>query len=321
MPKPLLISLRIAGLYLALAVLWILLSDRAVSLLFEDVPVLFTAAQSIKGLVFVTASAVLILVLVLRVLTKEQTSQDRLAESEARLRRMVDELTRSKAEIDRFSFAVAHDLREPVRQIASYSTLLQRKGGDQLPDEVRDYATYMVEGAQRIDRMLDGFLNRFEQRIAAPFQTVSLNDCLTRALKRLHTDIEATGAVIESQPLPLIYGDGDQLTLLFEAVLSNALKFHRPEEPPIIALWSERDGPEWVIFISDQGLGFPPHQAEAMFEAFTSLNSKALYPGAGMGLSIARAIVERHGGTIAATPLPEQGALFSVRFPVQGTAR
>lgn len=239
-----------------------------------------------------------------------------LKEKEAALSRMVRELSRSRAEIERFGFAVAHDLREPVRMVGSYAGLLNRRYGDTLSAEGVDYLRYIQEGAHRLDSMLHRLLDSFTQREApTPFTNVDLSQVIDEVIEKLADPIARSGARLNFGILPVVRGDPVQLAILMENLLGNALKFRKPAVPPKIELIVHRTEGGWRITVCDNGVGFPPGDAEAIFNAFYCAHPRADYPGAGMGLAICRAIVEHHNGVIEADSTPDSGTRIHVTLP------
>lgn len=238
-----------------------------------------------------------------------------LREQKARLEQTVQALSESRRELDRFAFAAAHDLREPVRQIGSYAQLVERACSRETRTDIKEYLGYLVEGARTISFMLDGIQHRFEVEQSTRFVAVPLGRVLDTALDKHRDALDTSQARVSIDPLPVVQGDFVQLTALFDALISNALKFARPGQAPIIAV-TRKDGPlGHRIEVSDEGIGFTADQGAILFDPFRRLNTAGTYPGAGMGLAICRAIVLHHGGEISARPGREGGAVLTIDLP------
>lgn len=236
-------------------------------------------------------------------------------ESERRLNASVESLRRSEVEISRFAHATVHDLRQPVRQMVSYAQLLARRG--LAPAQEAEYAQYLTEGGTRLTVLLDSLLAAFEQRApTGSFQRVDLDRVIRQVLDKLGGEIARSSAEVTLGPLPAVTGDPIQLALMFEHIIGNALKFRSLRQAPTVHIDARRDGDAWAITIADNGIGFPPEDAEHLFDAFTRLNPPNEFPGSGMGLALSRSIARHHGGGITATGSKGQGATFTVRLPV-----
>lgn len=241
-----------------------------------------------------------------------------LKESERRLNELVESLRRSEAEIERFAHATVHDLRQPVRQMVSYAQLLGRRGSHLSPAQEREYGQYLIEGGERMTHLLDALMTTFEQRTATgAFQKVDLDRVIRQVLDKLGGEIARSSADVTLGSLPTVIGDPIQLFLLFEHLIGNSLKFRSPRRAPRIHVEGRRDGETWAVSVADNGIGFPPDKAETLFEAFTRLHPPNAYPGAGMGLSLARAIARHHGGTVVAEGREGDGATVTVVLPGQ----
>lgn len=241
-----------------------------------------------------------------------------LKESEARLNGLVESLRRSEAEIERFAHATVHELRQPVRQMVSYAQILGRRDGTLSPAQEAEYRQYLIEGGARMTLLLDSLLAAFEQRtVTAAFQKVDLERVVRQVLDKLGGEIARSSADITLGPLPTVVGDPIQLGLLFEHLIGNALKFRSPRRGPSVRVEGHREGEAWAVGVSDNGIGFPPDKAEAVFDAFTRLHPPNAYPGSGMGLALARSIARHHGGTVTAEGHEGMGATFTVMLPAE----
>ncbi len=227
-----------------------------------------------------------------------------------RLQATVDELTRSNVELERFAYVAAHDLQEPVRTVVSFAQLIERRASDRLIEDEREFLTYLVSGAKRMQDLVHDLLSYSRVRHRdGPLGTVALDDALAEATANLQGLVAERGARIEAGPLPVVAGDIVQLVEVFQNLLSNAIKFANPGQPPEIHVSAApRDG-QWAVSVADNGIGIAPQYAEQVFTIFTRLHG-AQYPGTGIGLAVCKRIVERHGGTITVEETPGGGATF-----------
>lgn len=252
-------------------------------------------------------------------ITRDQTER---LEREADLGRALDHLAAVNQELEHFTHAAAHDLKEPLRSIVSYSQILERRLGPDLPEERRAELRFIVDAGRRMHDLISGLdaYTRIDQR-ADPFRPMDTDQALADARANLAQAIAEAAAEISAPALPPVIGDPSQITQLFQNLLANALKFRRPAEPCRVSLAvapaPDPSGRARATFsVSDNGIGFDPAQAERVFEVFTRLESGGTYPGSGMGLSICRRIVERHGGTISAEAGPGQGCTIRFTLPL-----
>lgn len=239
--------------------------------------------------------------------------EERVQASEA-LARQSEELARSYADLQQFAYVTSHDLQEPLRTIASFLQLLQKRHGSKLEPEANEYIDYALKGAQRLSALIQDLLaySRVVNRVAQSTR-VELSSVLEWAKQNLQAAIEETGAVIESQPLPCVSGDHVLLVQLFQNLLSNAMKY-RSSEPPHIRIGAEWVGDHWRIRVSDNGLGIDRRYHKRIFELFQRVHGPK-FPGTGMGLAICKKIVERHSGEIWVESEPGKGSTFFFTLP------
>ncbi len=221
---------------------------------------------------------------------------------EAELRRKTIELEQSNRELAQFAYVAAHDLQEPLRDVARFAQLLAQRhhGGD---EEVDRWVGHVVGGAIKMQMLLDDllvFYNVGTSRLGnrrSQLQPVDLDAVVDEALEHFQGSITATGVVVERVPMPQVLGDAKQLTDLLRRLVENALKFN-VSEPPRIRIDSVRDGDKVNVRVSDNGIGLEMKYASKIFMIFQRLNSREKFDGSGIGLAIARKIVERHNGRI-----------------------
>jgi signal transduction histidine kinase len=226
------------------------------------------------------------------------------------------ELQRSNAELEQFAYVASHDLQEPLRKVTSFCQLLQRRYGGQLDEKADQYIGFAVDGAKRMQGLINDLLafsrvGRSEQ----PPGPVALDEALADARANLATQIESSGAVIEAGPLPTVRGQLPLLTALLQNLIGNALKF-RGDEPPRITVTAERQGANWLLSVTDSGIGIEPQYAERIFLIFQRLHDRATYPGTGIGLAMGRKIVEYFGGRIWLDTDGAAGTRFCFTLPV-----
>ncbi|HXG62175.1 MAG TPA: ATP-binding protein [Planctomycetota bacterium] len=235
-----------------------------------------------------------------------------------RLERANAELARSNADLEQFAYVASHDLQEPLRMVASYTQLLERRYKDALDQDARDFIAFAVDGATRMKAMINDLLAYSRAGSArGPRTEVSLDRVLDDALANLSSAIAESGAVVTRDPLPRVWGDASQLLLVFQNLISNAVKFRRGPGVRIRVSASAGAG-EWTISVADDGIGIDPSFFGRLFVVFQRLNSRSEFPGNGIGLATCKRIVERHGGRIWVESSPGKGSTFFFTLPAQG---
>jgi light-regulated signal transduction histidine kinase (bacteriophytochrome) len=248
---------------------------------------------------------------------------------EAALRERGEALARSNAELEQFAYVASHDLQEPLRMVASYTQLLQRRYGGKLDEQADRYIHFAVDGAQRMQGLINDLLAL--SRVGTqgkPFAPVDVGAVMERVLRWLAGALEESGGEVAVGPMPTVLGDPGQLEQVLQNLVTNALKFRRPGVAPRVDVTAERrrapgDAPhphEWVFAVRDNGIGFEQQFADQIFVVFQRLHTRAEYPGTGVGLAIVKKVVERHGGRVWAESEPGAGATFFFTLPDPGTA-
>ena len=208
------------------------------------------------------------------------------------------ELQERNLQLQQFAYAAAHDLREPLRSMASFSQLLTRGLEDRLDDREQEWLDTIVNGAERMERLLTELLAFSElDTDEVIHEQVELEQALGAALAHLQPQIAETDAEVTWDALPAVAGDGERLSQLFVHLISNALRF-KNEHAPRIHLAAQREGDAWRLGLRDNGVGIPPDQHENVFRLFKRLHHQSEIPGVGTGLALARLIVQRHRGSI-----------------------
>lgn len=239
-------------------------------------------------------------------------------ENEHHLRETIHRLVHAHRELEQFAYITSHDLREPLRTVVSYLTLLKRRYGDKMEGEAAEFAEFAVAGALRMDALTRDLLEYVAVgRSGRPLRSVALDRCMARALDSLDERIRETQAVLSIPALPEVIGDEDDLTRLFRHLLSNALKFRRRGVAPEVSVTVERNGASWLIAVIDNGIGFDMRFSDRIFHIFQRLETSADYGGTGIGLAICRKVVDRHGGRLWVESAPDKGSAFFVTLPAE----
>jgi PAS domain S-box-containing protein len=246
----------------------------------------------------------------------EDVTERRLTERRLAAQRL--ELQRSNAALNEFAFVASHDLQEPLRKILSFGERLETSAGPVLEGNSRHYLDRMLDAATRMRSLISDLLAYSQITTSeTPFATTDLAAIARDVVADLETSIAEAGARVDVGELPVIEADAPQMRQLFQNLLANALKFRRADAPLVVRLEtsSQRNGSR-TITVTDNGIGFKQEHGEKIFRMFERLHARAQYAGSGMGLAICRKIVERHGGTIAATSSAGRETTFSVTLPV-----
>ncbi|HLO75402.1 MAG TPA: ATP-binding protein [Magnetospirillum sp.] len=250
------------------------------------------------------------------------TLEERVIEKTAHLRDYATALERSNADLEQFAYVASHDLREPLRMVSSYLDLLERRYGSMFDQDGHEFIAFAKEGAVRMDRLVQDLLE-FSRigRHANPPKPTPLGPLVENVLRVLGRSIdECQGQVIVPDVLPEIICCGDELFLLFQNLISNALKFRTPDRPPEIRLGVERLDNAWQFSVADNGIGIQPDYFDRIFLIFQRLHTRKQYEGTGIGLAVCKKIVERHGGRIWVQSTPGQGSTFLFTLPDDGSA-
>ena len=229
--------------------------------------------------------------------------------------RSVD-LQRSNADLEQFAYVASHDLQEPLRMVSSYVQLLDKRYKGQLDEQADKYIGYAVEGAKRMQALIGGLLEYSRVGMDDSLrQTVDLGAVLDQAVANLQSSITESGAVLERGPLLAVVADPAQITQVLQNLVANALKFRRAGVAPRVRISAEARDAEAVISVQDNGIGVDPQYAERIFMIFQRLHTRNEFPGTGIGLSICKKVVERHGGRIWVEST-DAGALFRFTLPL-----
>jgi len=235
--------------------------------------------------------------------------------AEQELAQRAEELARSNQELEMFAYVASHDLQEPLRMIASYTQLLARRYKGKLDADADEFIGFAVDGANRMQQLIQDLLaySRVTTR-GKSFELVESQKACDDALANLRCSIEDCNAVVQVENLPPVLGDATQLSQLFQNLIGNALKYRNGGKPEVhVTVRPEPN--EWVFSVRDNGIGIEPQYFERIFQMFQRLHSRKEYSGTGIGLTVCKKIVERHGGRIWVESKPGAGSTFLFTMP------
>jgi signal transduction histidine kinase len=232
------------------------------------------------------------------------------------LQARAEDLQRSNSELEQFAYVASHDLQEPLRKVASFTQLLQRRYAGRLDARADQYIAFAVDGATRMQALINDLLSYSRVGRSAREPALVYSDAaLAQARSNLAESIEESGATIETGHLPLVLAELPLLTAVFQNLLSNSLKFSGGK-PPRVVITATRDEPFWLFSFADNGIGIDPEYAERIFVIFQRLHERTTYPGTGIGLAMSRKIIEYFGGRIWLDPDCSEGARFFFTLPM-----
>jgi PAS domain S-box-containing protein len=225
-------------------------------------------------------------------------------------------LSRSNADLQRFAHVISHDLQEPLRMVATFTDVLDRRYADRLDAEAHEYLRYAREGAERMQKMIHGLLDFcLLEKTAGKFRRTDCNEILDRVLANLAVAVEESGAGVSRDRLPVVEADDLLLSNVFQNLVANGLKFRREGVSPKVHVGAERRDGAWTLSVRDNGIGIDPKDGDRLFMVFRRLPGSESYPGTGVGLAICKRIVERHGGRIWWEPAEGGGSVFLFTIP------
>jgi light-regulated signal transduction histidine kinase (bacteriophytochrome) len=254
-----------------------------------------------------TSEGVLVLSVIVDITQRKQIERE--------LQTQREELVRSNRDLEQFAYVASHDLQEPLRMVARYTELLGERYQDQVDEKGAKYIRYVVDGARRMQQLVADVLSY--SRVGSqgkPLVPVSTHAILLGVIRSIHVTVQAAGASIEHGELPTVLGDATQLGQLFQNLISNSIKF-RSEQPPRVSVCAESRAGHWEFVVRDNGIGIEPQYGEQVFAMFHRLHERGKYEGTGIGLAVAKRIIERHGGRIWIES--KSGGGTAVRFTLQ----
>lgn len=250
-------------------------------------------------------------------LAEVREARERIEWVNGQLQSQTEELMRSNRDLEQFAYVASHDLQEPLRKVASFCQLLQRRYAGQLDERADQYIAFAVDGAQRMQRLINDLL-AFSRigRMTSGFVEVDLNALMADVASQTEPAREYAKGELTWGELPTVLGEQTLLTTLLANLVSNSMKFRHPDRQPKVHISAERVGDEWEISCRDNGIGVEEEFADKVFVIFQRLHAKDSYPGTGIGLAIAKKIVEYHGGRIWVVPGIDEGTVIRFTLPV-----
>jgi PAS domain S-box-containing protein len=232
-------------------------------------------------------------------------------------KRIEDELRRANQDLEQFAFSASHDLQEPLRTVKIYSELLTKRHADKLDGEALKFIGYLRNGATRMETLVRDLLTYTQvTKVEKCAEVADANEALKTAVANLAGSISETGAQIEADPMPLLPVHSMHLQQLFQNLAGNAIKYRRPDRPPIVHIAAERQDGHWLFTVSDNGIGIDPEYKENIFGLFKRLHTSDEYSGTGIGLAICQRIVDRYHGRIWVESEVGRGSTFRFTLPV-----
>ena len=234
-----------------------------------------------------------------------------------KLKRTVAELKRSNTDLQQFAYVASHDLQEPLRMVASYTQLLEKRYKDKLDTDAKEFIHFAVDGALRMQRLINDLLSySLVSTRQKPVKPTDCNSVLGQVIANLSLTNEHNNDIITNDDLPTVMADESQMQELFKNLVGNAIKF-RSEHAPRVHISAKQNGNKWLFSVQDNGLGIDPQYMDKIFLIFQRLHSKEEYPGTGIGLAICKRIVEHHGGKIWVDSDVGKGSTFYFTLPVK----
>jgi PAS domain S-box-containing protein len=235
---------------------------------------------------------------------------------ESELDGLIRELWRSNEELEQFAYVASHDLRQPLRVVGSYVSLLEEELAGGLNGEAVEYMGFVRDGVRRMDRLITDLLAYSRVGRVISDRPFPVAEAIQAALADLQVEVEdADARLIIDDGLPTIHGDRGEMERLFLNLIGNAIKYRRPDQPPHVAVECEDLGGEWLFRVRDNGIGIAPEHADRVFGIFQRLHARDEYEGTGVGLAIVKKIVERHGGLVRVEPQAEAGTVLAFTWP------
>ncbi len=226
-------------------------------------------------------------------------------------------LRRANEDLNRFAYSASHDLQEPIRMVAIYSELLNRRMGESLDEKAQRYMAFVTDGAARMEALVKGLLTYAQIGHQQPSDRVSVDSAgiLSEVLTVLEPTIQEYGATVTGGSLPVVAIAEVHLTQVLQNLLSNSLKYRHPERPPVVSLAAKDEGSFWQFSIEDNGIGIEPEYREYVFGLFKRLHANHRFEGSGIGLSICERVVDLYGGRIWVESASGEGSRFCFTLP------
>jgi signal transduction histidine kinase len=240
-------------------------------------------------------------------------------EEQIKLKESMANLGRSNKELKDFAYITSHDLQEPLRSIASYAQLIQRRYKGQLDSDADEFLDFMAGGAIRMKEMIQGLLDySLISRAETEFVKTDMSDMLEKAISNMQYAIDESNAEITHGFLPTVNADPDQIVTVFENLIDNAIKFKKADESPRIhiSVGTNKERYEWVFSVTDNGIGMEKQYTDRIFEVFKRLHPIGEYEGVGIGLAVVKRVIDRHGGRVWVESSFGVGSSFYFTLPI-----
>jgi light-regulated signal transduction histidine kinase (bacteriophytochrome) len=293
-----------------------LLSVFAAGLLFQNSTYLLAQSQSslvLFAVLGVTISA--IIHLLHRANANVVTARTQLERANQQLSERTEALSRSNEELRQFAYALSHDLQAPLRNIGTLTALLVRRNNEILDKDSKEYAQLIVAGVQRMESMIKGLLDYTTAAVDTQDRAVSnSNTVFEKVLHNLRYLIDAEGAVVTCDELPIVQANDDRLAQVFSNLITNAIKY-RGNRKPKIHVTATDNGTEWIFKVQDNGIGIDMKHADEIFVLFKRLPGSEERDGSGIGLAVCKTVIERFGGQIWVESEPDKGSTFFFTIP------
>lgn len=235
---------------------------------------------------------------------------------EERFDTLVRELRRSNEELEQFAYVASHDLRQPLRVVGSYVTLIEETLESRLDQETREFMDFIRDGVKRMDLLITDLLAYSRVGRTSKDGPVDTGRALDMALIDLQVDIDdAAAKILHPKKMPVVLGDSSEMTRLFQNLIGNGVKYRAPDRAPVVEIGCADAGTNWEFFVRDNGIGIPPDHVERVFGIFQRLHARDEYEGTGIGLAICKKVVERQGGKIRIESEAGQGTTFRFTWP------
>lgn len=246
-----------------------------------------------------------------------QLSQ-KLSDERNNLQKALNKLEAKSADMEQFAYFASHDLREPLRMVTAFMQQLKTKYSHQLDEKANTYIHFATDGARRMEQLIDDLLQYSRTgRSIHERELVPVNDVITEVMILLRSAIQESGAQMSIEPMPVTHASKTELRLLFQNLISNAIKYQLPGQVPQIHISARQDGPNWLFSVTDNGIGIAAENQDRIFQLFQRLQSRQQYPGSGIGLAICKKIIDMMHGRIWVESVEGEGACFKFTIPAE----
>lgn len=297
-------SLRITLIYLIIGIFWILASDKALLIFFDESQIKINYFQTVKGIIYVVITGIIIFLLI-------NSFQNKITKKIDELNELNSMLQKSNKQLEQFAYVASHDLQEPLRMITGFLSQLEKKYNDKLDDRGKQYIHFAVDGAKRMRQIILDLLDysKVGKEKSKP-ALIDVNEVVNEVTVLLRNQIISKNASIIYKNLPEITTYRSPLVQVFQNLIGNALKYSKQDVAPIIEITAEELGNKWTFLVKDNGIGIDEEYYEKIFNIFQRLHAKSEHSGTGMGLAIVKKIIEGLGGEIWVASEEGKGSTF-----------